>query len=204
MTYLPIGAPLGLGATSQIIPIKGDVWVNLWADARNQLGRLRGTRPGASIPRPGDLGGRFHYPNIPRTTCGDVAAMFDGWATELYLNNLFGATGRLGRATAWALQNLRMQLRADCGGPAQEYPFNDQFWNYTRALSIEQDSKKAIPGTWELVVESASESWDEFTDKTGQAVKGAAAVAGSTAFQFLFWPAVAFGVIYFGVIRGDR
>lgn len=175
--------------------VEGGTWVDTWDRAKAHYSRIRGVREGSRVTFSTGAQGLIYQ--IPMTSCGDIVHAFATWAKTLALEagpfDPYGAELR-------GLASLTPSL---CPVPGMEYPRNTLFWNLTRRICVELDSRKAIPSKWELLKESVYESWNEFKDDTGRDIKDTAKWAFSLALGWLLVPALMIGVVYFGVIRRD-
>ncbi len=167
-------SPRGWMAMGDVISIPAGKWVDMVTRASNVYGERRGVRAGARVRLPSGVMGKVAF--VPRTTCADVGSALGGggWAAQMAKEGFMrpsrvGPTGAsaLGGVDPLAMRLILMQgaIRVQCTDPNTEYPLNDEFWLIVRRLAIELDSRKAIPSTWDLVVESVEEAWDEFVDR---------------------------------------
>ena len=164
-------SPRGWMALGDVISIPASKWVDMVTRASNVYGERRGVRPGARVRLPSGVMGKVSF--VPRTTCADISQALGGggWATQMVKVGFIRPSGPVGSGIKggidpFAVRLIMMQtsLRAQCTDPNAEYPLNDEFWILVRRLAIELDSRKAIPSTWNLVVESTKEAWDAFVD----------------------------------------
>lgn len=144
-------------APASVTYVKGGTSVDTWIQASNKYKKIRGARPGTRFELPtGAIGYQLW---VAKTTCGDVAAAYKGWAGDLakrVINE--GGFGSILDPYAHALLDLSTQAPAICETHDSEYPANDQFWVLTKRLAIELDSRKAVPSMWTLVTESTAEA----------------------------------------------
>lgn len=184
-----IDAGSGSGVTKTTMVTAG-TWVDMTTKTMNWYKAERGFLDGQTVTFSNGAQGKIVQ--VPATTCSDIQLAFNKWALNLAAKNILNPYGvELGK--------LANRMQSACGTPAGLYPENQLFWNLVRRCAINLDSRRAIPAVWTLVTESVSESWDEFTEKTGEVLSG----TGRWALRAIAPYAILAAVLYFGVLKKD-
>lgn len=152
--------------------------VTLWLELKRRYAEDRGFDPDPRNKRSA----------VPRTTNVDVIQMASLWTAELGKG-----AGRMkgGDVKRWTKCMDEVKRFADPKEANAVYPRNTNFWRCSGRLARDLESLKVIPGKWELLRESVSESVAELPGRLEDAAKAtgrAAADAGGAVAGFFADP----------------
>ena len=133
--------------------------IKQWVDLKHKYIALRGSKLGNNQKA------------IPKTTHHDVMQIATAWSRELRKVTPRGSS-EWREHDRWATCMRQIAKRYNATTPNAEYPKNDDFWQEcTKRLAIYLQSRKVVPGKWQLLKEAVLEAVAEVPATLGHATR---------------------------------